>query len=200
VTIYLIRHGLAEAGVDNLDPGLAETGHKQAALAAEYLRDSTAMRLIVSPLRRTQETAAPIALQLSLEPDIREEVAEVFDPTMPADERRSMIGPFMAGRWCEQPRHLRDWRQRVVETLFEAAKANASHDLIVVSHYIAIGVALGEAMSDDRVVPIPMANASISSFSLGPSGLTLMEACSTKHLPAELITGVGQAMAGRQPG
>lgn len=195
MTIYLVRHGQAAAGSEDLDPGLAEIGHQQARVTAEALRDRRATRLVVSPLRRTRETARPIADALGLTAEIREEVAEVFAPDMPADQRVAMIGPFMAGRWSEQPEALRQWRQRVVDTLIEAGLDAAARDgdLVVVSHYIAIGVAIGEALGDDRVVPVPMANCAITAIEAGHGGLTLVEACSVSHLPAELVTGAGEA-------
>lgn len=201
MTIYLIRHGLAAAGTESPDPGLSAAGHEQARLTAEALASKNAGRLVVSPLRRTLETAEPIATVLGLDAEVRNEVAEVFDPSMPVEERRNMLGPFMAGRWSEQIETLRDWRKRVVDTLLElglAAEA-ANRDLVVVSHYIAIGVAIGEATGDDRVVPTPIANCSITSMGAGHGGLRLVEAASTAHLPPELVTGAGQAMAGGPP-
>lgn len=199
MTLYLVRHGLALAGVEDLDPGLADAGHEQAKLAAKALSETNTKRVITSPLRRTRETAAPIAEALACETVVRVEVAEVFDPSMPAEQRRNMIGPFMAGRWSEQPEPLREWRDRLVAALHEmAAEAEAAEqDLVVVSHYIAIGVAIGAAMDDDRVVPVPMANASITSLRREGDRFALIEAASTAHLPEELVTGMGQATAGR---
>lgn len=199
MTIYLIRHGLAEAGAEDLDPGLAAQGHEQARLTAEHLRDLRVARLVVSPLRRTRETAAPLEAAFGLEAEPREEVAEVFAPEMPVEERRAMIGPFMQGAWRDQPPPLRAWRNRVVETLLAlglAAEA-ANRDLVVVSHYIAIGVAIGEATGDDRVVPVPMANCAITRLRAGHGGLSLIEACSTAHLPPALVTGIGEALLRR---
>ena len=200
MTIYLVRHGLAMAGVEDPDPGLADLGHEQAQATADALRERHVVRLVVSPLRRTRETAIPIAQTLALEPEFRDEVAEVFDPRMEAGARRAMIGPFMAGRWSEQPEALRAWRQRAIDTLLELALAAsaADGDLVVVSHYIAICAAIGEAMSDDRVVPVPLANCSITSIEVGHAGFTLLEAGATSHLEARLITGAGTATMGRQ--
>ncbi len=199
MTIYLIRHGLALAGAADLDPGLAPLGHEQATATAKALTGLNAGRLIVSPLRRTRETAEPIAEALGLSAEIRTEVAEVFDPAMPVEERQSMIGPFMAGLWANQAQHLRDWRQRVVDAVTEAglAAAAANQDLVIVSHYIAIGVIIGEATDDDRVVPQPMANASITTVTVGHGGMTLLEAAQTAHLAPAQISGVHTAMAGR---
>ncbi len=200
MTIYLVRHGQAAAGSEDLDPGLAAIGHRQALATAESLRSLRVARLVVSPLRRTRETAEPLSRTFGLTAEIREEVAEVFDPEMPAEQRVAMIGPLMAGRWSEQPGHLRRWRQRVVETLIELGLETASRngDLVVVSHYIAIGAAIGSAIGDDRVVPVPMANCAITTIEAGHGGLTLLEACSVAHLPPELVTGAGQAQPGRR--
>ena len=201
MTLYLVRHGLAEAGAEHLDPGLAPTGHAQAKATAEALRGLNAGRLIVSPLRRTQETAAPIAEVLGLAPELREEVAEVFDPAMPAAERRAMFGPFMAGKWSDQPEPLRQWRARVVRTLVEIGVAAELEDrsVVVVSHYIAIGAAIGYALGDDRVVPLPIANCSVTTLAPGGSvitGLKLLVPASTAHLEGELVTGLRTALPG----
>jgi probable phosphoglycerate mutase len=198
MTIYLIRHGLAAAGTQDLDPGLAETGHRQAEATAAVFAGRNVGRLVVSPLRRTRETSAPIAETLGITAEIREEVAEVFPPDMPGEKRTSMIGPFMAGRWTDQDGTLRAWRRRVIETLLEMglAAAAANHDLVVVSHYIAIGVAIGEATGDDRVVPVAIANTSITSMDAGHGGLRLLEAVSVAHLPPDLVTGLAQAFPG----
>ncbi|MGD9935064.1 MAG: histidine phosphatase family protein [Dehalococcoidia bacterium] len=199
MTIYLVRHGLAEAGVDALDPGLAPLGRQQADAAANALRDLRAGRLLVSPLRRTRETAEPIAEALTLEAEVRDEVAEVFDPSWPATERQAMIGPFMAGKWHDQPERLQDWRKRVLDAVLTAGLAAEASglDLVIVSHYIAIGVAIGAATGDDRVVPIPMANASITRMTAGHGGLSLLEAASTAHLAPEQVTGFAMIGMGK---
>ncbi|KAA0238253.1 histidine phosphatase family protein [bacterium] len=196
--LILIRHGLASAGVDDLDPGLDPVGQKQAETTAEFLRGSNVGRLVVSPLRRTRETAQPLAEALGLAPELREEVAEVFDPAMGADERKAMIGPFMAGRWTGQPEPLLEWRKRVVRTLIELGIGGTAsgHDVVVVTHYIAIGVAIGLALSDDRVVPMPVANCSITILEAGRLGLSLVAGATTPHLHEDMVTGVRTALPG----
>jgi broad specificity phosphatase PhoE len=200
MTIYLVRHGLAAAGVADLDPGLAELGHEQARAAAEALRGGNAVRLVVSPLRRTQETAAPIAAALGLAPELRDEVAEVFDPSMPSEQRSAMIGPFMAGRWSDQSAVLRAWRERVIQTLSTLGTETSAQggDLVVVSHYIAIGVAIGHAIGDDRVVPTPIANCSITSLDVADGAFALIEAASVAHLPKAQVSGIGSALMGNR--
>ena len=199
--LHLIRHGEAFASFDHLDPGLSERGRRQAEHVAEWAKGTSAARLVVSPLLRTRETALPIAAALGLVPEYRDEVAEVFDPTMTAEERVAMLPDFIASRWGEQPEGLRTWRRRVVDTVLELALAGeaAGHDVLVVSHFVAIGAVIGEATGDDAVIPVPMANAAISSFSAGHGGLRLLSAATTAHLPPDLVTGMSSAIAGLVP-
>ncbi|MCK9517401.1 MAG: histidine phosphatase family protein [Dehalococcoidia bacterium] len=199
MTLYLVRHGLAAAGVDDLDPGLDPLGHEQARHAADFLQAVNVQRVITSPLRRTRETSVPIAEALACDTVVRAEVAEVFDASMPVEQRRAMIGPFMAGRWPDQPDTLRAWREQVVACLRElAAEAHdAGRDVVAVSHYIAIGVAIGEALGDDRVVPVPMANTSITSLAFEQGKFSLLKAADVSHLPPEKVTGIHTAMMGK---
>lgn len=194
MTLYLIRHGLAAAGLDDLDPGLAPLGREQAAVTARALGHLTPSRLVVSPLRRTRETATPIADAFGLEPEIRKEVAEVFDPSLPPEERKAIIGPFMDGTWSDQNETLQAWRQRVVETLIEIGSGQG--DEIVVSHYIAICVAIGEAIRNDRVVPVKLGNCSVTRLDVVNEKMMLVTAGSTDHLSDAQVTGVATALPG----
>jgi probable phosphoglycerate mutase len=76
------------AGIEDLDPGLDESGWRQAEATAAAMKATAAIRLVVSPMRRTRETAEPIARALSLRPEIRDEVSEVFDPRWDARSAR----------------------------------------------------------------------------------------------------------------
>ena len=61
--IVLIRHGQPEwvrDGLNVVDPLLTELGHEQAARAAEALVGEEFDEIVVSPLRRARETAAPL--------------------------------------------------------------------------------------------------------------------------------------------
>jgi broad specificity phosphatase PhoE len=184
--LYLIRHGKANAGIDELDPGLDETGRRQAEAAALAVKAVRAARLVVSPMRRTRETAEPIARVLGLEPELRDEVSEVFDPEMPLDDRRTMLAPFLASYWSDQPAHLNAWRSRVAQSLVSFAEAG---DVVVVSHYVAICAAIGVATNDDRVVPVEIANCSLTLMDVNDGRLVLVESGRTDHLRADLITG-----------
>ena len=201
MTIFLVRHGRASAGAEHLDPGLDDVGRQQASHVSEALQSHAVGRLVVSPMRRCRETIAPIAYALGMKPEVREEVSEVFDPAMAADQRRTMIGPFMQGVWSDQPEELLAWRRRCLDAVLDLSQqaSAASHDLVIVSHYIAICAVIGESTDDDRVVPVPIANASISSFELVHGSLQLLAGGDTSHLPGELVTGIHTAILGTRP-
>lgn len=81
VELLIIRHGLP-VRIDDADgpadPELSETGHDQARRMAAWLRHEPIEAVYTSPMRRAQQTAAPLAAALGLEPVIDDEVAE-FD-------------------------------------------------------------------------------------------------------------------------
>jgi broad specificity phosphatase PhoE len=184
MTLYLVRHGKAEAGVEHPDPGLDAVGKAQAERAAQALRVSGAVRLVSSPLLRARETAAPIAAALGLAPIIREEVSEVFDPAMPVHTRRDALIPLLSGKWSEQSPALQKWREGVLSALVELG----SQKTIVVSHFVAICAAIGAATEDDRVSPCALANASITIMQVVDGQLTLRRPGEVSHLSRDEIT------------
>jgi broad specificity phosphatase PhoE len=193
MTLYLVRHGRAAAGVEQLDPGLDDVGKSQAEHVAAALRDRGARRLVSSPLRRARETAAPIAAALGLVPEIREEVSEVFDPTMTTSDRRAMLVPLLSGLWSAQPAELREWRDRVVRIFVELGRDRT----IVVSHFVAISAAIGASTDDDRVSPCALANASITTLEVAGGRLVLRRPGEVAHLPPDEITATHAALPGR---
>jgi probable phosphoglycerate mutase len=86
--VVLVRHGASEAAVvgskfplvdGHSDPALSEPGKAQAQMVAAALaRSEEAGGLFVSSLRRTHETAAPLAEAIGLEPQVIPELREVF--------------------------------------------------------------------------------------------------------------------------
>ena len=71
--VFLIRHaeradgGMAAPGAD---PDLSDAGRARAESLATVLKDARITQIFVSPLKRTQQTAAPIARLLGLEPSV----------------------------------------------------------------------------------------------------------------------------------
>lgn len=85
--VLLVRHGESEPArpdqpfslVDGQDdPGLAPEGHEHARRVAERLAAERVDAIYVSSLRRTSQTAAPLAARLSLTPVVEPELREVY--------------------------------------------------------------------------------------------------------------------------
>jgi probable phosphoglycerate mutase len=86
IEIVLVRHGASEAVVDGqsfellegqADPALSPAGERQAQAVAAHLAGEPLSALYVTPLRRTAQTAAPLAALTGLEPVVLPELREV---------------------------------------------------------------------------------------------------------------------------
>ena len=184
MTLYLVRHAKPSAGVEQMDPGLDAVGRSQADHVARALRNVGALRLVSSPLRRARETAQPIANALGLPIEIVNEVSEVFDQTMTISDRRSMLTPFLSGRWSQQSERLLAWREKLLAELVELGQKPT----IVVSHLVAISAAIGACTEDDRITPCALANASITTLEVRSGRLMLRRLGEVAHLPPDEIT------------
>jgi probable phosphoglycerate mutase len=81
--LLLIRHGEPEwdrAGLSVDDPPLTARGQRQAEALAEHFASIEVDELWVSPLRRAQETAAPLAERLGLKARTQDWLAEIGTP------------------------------------------------------------------------------------------------------------------------
>lgn len=68
-TIFLVRHAEKAASGGN-DPDLSDAGRVRAESLATTLKDTGVSAIFVTDLKRTQQTAAPLAKILHLEPAI----------------------------------------------------------------------------------------------------------------------------------
>ena len=144
-TLYLVRHGRAAAGWDSdLDPGLDALGQEQARSLVQRLAPA---ELIVSPMARTRETALPLAAAWQVEPRIEPRVSEIASPVSGLERRGKWLREIAVRDWPQLDEPLQQWRGQVL-----AALAELERDTVVVTHYIAINVAVGAAAGDDRVV------------------------------------------------
>ena len=81
--IVLIRHGQPEwvkDGLNVVDPPLTDLGHEQAARMAEVLAEEEFDEVLVSPLRRARQTAAPLFERLGRSEQIEPWLEEIRDP------------------------------------------------------------------------------------------------------------------------
>jgi broad specificity phosphatase PhoE len=169
--LYLVRHGRAEAGFGEAsDPGLDERGVRQAEVAAARLAPLGPLTVRTSPLKRARETAAPLAALWKKKPIVDEAVAEIPSPNMGLAERIEWLRGFMGGSWGQANGALEEWRTKVIADL-----TGIKADTVVFSHFVAINVATGAALNDDRVVIFSPDNCSVTVFDVTGKTLSLVE-------------------------
>jgi broad specificity phosphatase PhoE len=169
--IYMVRHGKAAAGFDSADPGLDALGRSQADEVAKKLLGIGPIRILSSPLQRTRETAMPLSRAWNRAVQVEEAVAEIPTPAgLSVTERVPWLRSFMSGSWRDADANLAQWRETVIATLIAT-----SEDSVVFSHFIAINVALGHVIGDDRVVIFAPDNCSVTIFETDGVRLKLIE-------------------------
>ena len=159
-TILLVRHGQAAAGFgSHRDPGLDDVGRAQAEATAEELaaRFEEPVPIYSSPLKRAQETAAPLARRWGSEVVIERRVAEIPSPTEDLRERARWLQGVMAGKWTDLPEELLRWRQEMIDCVlgFET-------DVVVFCHFIAINVVVGAATGAEELIVFRPDNGSVT--------------------------------------
>jgi broad specificity phosphatase PhoE len=152
--VHLVRHGEVENPGGVLYgrlPGfhLSEDGVLMAKAAAAYLAGRDVTLLLSSPLERALETAAPIAAQFDLEVRVDERLIEPwnhfegakFDVTQAALRQPGSLprlaNPFRPS-WGEP---YEDIAARMLSVMGDAAREADGHQVVCVTHQLAIWVA-----------------------------------------------------------
>ena len=116
--LFVVRHGESEPATASSvfplvdghgDPTLAPDGREQAEQVADRLGSEALDAIYVSTLRRTSETAAPLAARLGLRPRVEPDVREVY------------LGEWEGGRF----RHLMAEGGPVVDRFFAEERWDA---------------------------------------------------------------------------
>lgn len=171
VRLYLVRHARpAGTFAEARDPGLDATGLAQAEALADRLGPLGPLPIVTSPLRRTRETAAPLELCWRRSARIEPAVAEIPSCEDDLVRRGEWLRGVMAGRWPEQAPDLRAWRAAVVDTLVAIPETS-----VVVTHYVAINVAVGQATGDARVLCFAPDHCSVTVIDATKGALSLVE-------------------------
>lgn len=170
--LVLVRHGEAAAGfASDVDPGLSDAGRLQAEQMAESVAaDFDPVPILVSPLRRCRETAEPLERRWGVTATVDPDVGEVSSPTADLAGRGAWLRQFMQSSWDGCEAELLAWRQAVIDRLLRI-----EHDTVVVSHFIAINVAVGEATGQRRVVCFRPDNCSRTVLEVRDSTLQVVE-------------------------
>ena len=176
-----MRHGRAAGGWgDDADPGLDALGRAQADEAAATLAPIGPLPVWCSPLRRTRETAVPIAAGLATMPVVHPAVGEIPSPTPELAARAAWLPGALRGRWDQLDHRVAAWRSALVDVLL-----GAPGDVVVVTHFVAINAAVGWATGDERVCSFAPANASITVIDTDGRSLSVV------RLGSEADTAVG---------
>ena len=168
--LLLVRHGKAAAGWgDDPDPGLDDVGRAQAEAVADRLASLGPLPIVTSPLRRTRETAAPLAARWGVEARIDPAVGEIRSPTDDLAERAAWLRTAMAGTWTQLGGEYPAWRRSVVDALLLLDR-----DTVVFTHFVAINAAVGAALGDDRLVCFHPDNGSVTMLRASKDELSVL--------------------------
>lgn len=171
VRLYLVRHARpAGTFAEVRDPGLDATGLAQAAALAERLGPRGPLPILTSPLRRTRETAAPLERRWRRAARVEPAVAEIPSCESDLARRGAWLRGVMAGRWPELPPELQTWRGGVLAGLVAIEETS-----VVVTHYVAINVAVGHATRDDRVLCFAPDHCSVTIVEIDGGAMRLVE-------------------------
>ena len=179
--ILLIRHGQSEPYVPgtpfplvggHADPALTPGGHEQAARLADRLAGAGIDAIYVSTLRRTAQTAAPLAARLGLTAQVEPELREVHLGDWEGGEYRQRAAEhdpvvrqvFEAERWDVIPgaETSASLAARVRAAIDRLAAGHAGHRLAVFTHGGVIGQALALASGSRPFAFLSADNGSIS--------------------------------------
>ena len=162
--ITMVRHGKAAAGWEDTDPPLDDTGRAQADAMAAAI-GGRARPLFTSPLRRTRETAEALERLWGVTATVDPRVGEVVAPNeFDVSTRVTWLRGFLSGTYTDAGDAYCAWRDDVL-----AALRALPDGAVVVSHFVAINVAIGKAWGDDRVVCHAVDNCSRTIVDIDPA-------------------------------
>ncbi len=139
IRLTLVRHGKpAGAWGQDPDPGLDARGQEQAVATAAALAPIGPCPVVVSPMRRTLETAAPLLETWAVAPRIEPGVGELAAPPDLGLDHQEWLRSMMAGRGAEYADVIGPFRDRVL-----GAIRALREDSVVVTHFLAINAVVG---------------------------------------------------------
>jgi 2,3-bisphosphoglycerate-dependent phosphoglycerate mutase len=200
--VVLIRHGSAQHSTPDQplaliegqsDPDLTELGRDQALAVADRMASTETQGIFVTPLRRTQQTARPLAERLGIEPVVLTDLREVYlgdwegqlnHRTSSGDELTREL--FTAERWDVIPNAepMEDFSERVrrgMDTLVEAA--GPDHRTVAIVHGGVISEACSQVTGASPFAFLYAENGSLTRVMRLPSGKwALLAFNDTAHL------------------
>ncbi len=216
--IVLVRHGeTIPAPPDDPfplvegqgDPDLGPEGIEQAARLADRLAGTEIAAIYVTTLRRTAQTAAPLARGVGLEPKVERDLREVHLGEWEGGIYRKKVidGDPLALQVLEQERwdvipgaeSNEAFAERVRRGLSNIARAHVGERVVVVSHGGTIAMALSLASGSRPFAFIAADNAGISTIVVTPADWVIRSFNDTAHLSRPAARVVGGALLRRDP-
>jgi len=200
--LVLVRHGESEPLVEGTafplvdghgDPALAPEGRVQADRVGERLADESIDAIYVTTLRRTAETAAPLAARLGLTPVVEPDLREVHLGDWEGELFRQKVadGDPVVLRMAEEQRwdvipgaeSGTAFAERVRRGILRIAAAHPDQRVVVVAHGGTIGEALAQATGSRPWAFVGADNGSISRLVVHGDRWTLRGFNDILHLP-----------------
>ena len=200
--LVLVRHGESEPLVEGTafplvdghgDPALAPEGRVQADRVGERLADESIDAIYVTTLRRTAETAAPLAARLGLTPVVEPDLREVHLGDWEGELFRQKVadGDPVVLRMAEEQRwdvipgaeSGTAFAERVRRGILRIAAAHPDQRVVVVAHGGTIGEALAQATGSRPWAFVGADNGSISRLVVHGDRWTLRGFNDVRHLP-----------------
>lgn len=200
--LWFIRHAEVEAAYQSvfggrIDMNLSPRGHEQAAALAEYLRGKSFDSLYCSPMRRVQQTLAPLLNDSLPEPETMADLREVdfgaWTGLAWGDvERKFGISPFL---WLHQlecngipeAECASALRKRVEPCLKQILQNTAGKQIAVLCHggviRMALSILLGLPLTSMAVVEIEYASITQVSWTPTRPRLELLNFTPWRDLP-----------------
>ena len=199
--LILVRHGeSAPARLDapaprqdgHSDPELAPEGREQAEQLAERLALETIDAIYVTTLRRTAETAAPLAKRLGIEPQVEPDLREIYLGEWEGiafrkhvtEQHPTAVRMFLEQRWDVIPgaESNESFATRIKRGLERIIAAHRGQRVVVVVHGGVIGQAMGLVAGTSPFVFLGADNASITQIVAMPQPWTVRRFNDTAHL------------------
>lgn len=178
------------------DPPLDPRGRDEARLVAERLAKEDVAAIYVTPLRRTAETAAPLADALGLTPRVEPGLAEVYlgEWEGAAFRHKTRAGDplaaemYVQGRWDVIPgaEPADAFHERVRGAVDRIAAAHPDERVVVVTHGGVIGTLVSLATGAHPFAFVGASNASISHLVVTGDRWIVRRYNDTGHLGTDL--------------
>lgn len=207
--IIVVRHGASEAAVEGMpfpllegrsDPALSPDGEVQALAVALRLSEERFDALFVTPLRRTHQTAAPLAAATGLTPAVVPELIEVRLGDWEGGEYRfrvaagdpAVVRAFHEERWDALPNgESMDELARRVRAGMQAIVDATGPDRVAVAvlHGGVIGEICRQATDSRPFAFVHADNGSLSRLVVRPDGGWMLRSFNdVSHLPTTPTT------------